>query len=69
MEGAFLVETLTADELRELSMLFSSLLSEIHSLSTGQTQMLLAVDEHMRGDSLTTADLEALRRLSHGNSR
>ena len=57
-------EILTYEESRELSRLFSVLIADIHNLSTHQTQVLMEVDEHMRGDALSKADLEALRRIS-----
>ena len=56
-------DPLTRDEERELSRLFSALTADIHNLSGADTQLLIGVDEHLRGDSLTKADLESLRAL------
>ena len=57
-------DVLTTQEMRELSALFSDLARNIHSLSPHQTQVMMEVDEHMRGDQLTKTDLERLRALS-----
>jgi hypothetical protein len=57
-------DALTEQELRELSRLFSSMIGNIHSLPANQTQVLLEVDEHMRGDNLTRTDLDRLRSIA-----
>ena len=58
-----MADPLTADELRELSRLFSLHIANIHRLPHLQTQVLMKVDEHMRDDTLTREDLEGLRRI------
>lgn len=61
-----MADPLTADEVRELSQLYSTYISRIHRLAPIHTQTLMNIDEHLRGDNLTKADLEALRSIDKG---
>ena len=62
-------DPLTTDEQRELSRLFSNLIARIHDLPSSDTHVLIGIDDRMRGDALTRADLDSLRRMNKDHVR